>query len=133
MEYLVYILSPEGLCMSKDKVKAILDWPILWKVKDIQSFLGFANFYHHLIYEYSDIIILLTHLTCKGTPWKFNDKCMAAFNKLKQAFTHTPILTHWVPNWQLVMETDTSNYAITAILSISLEDGKNHPIAFLSQ
>ncbi len=45
MEYLGYILSPEGLCMSKDKVKAILDWPVPWKVKDIQSFLGFANFY----------------------------------------------------------------------------------------
>ncbi len=39
MEYLGYILSPEGLRMSKDKVKAILDWPVLWKVKDIQSFL----------------------------------------------------------------------------------------------
>ncbi len=30
--------------MSEDKVKAILDRPVLRKVKDIQSFLGFANF-----------------------------------------------------------------------------------------
>ncbi len=45
MEYLGYILSLEGLRMSEDKVKAILDWPVLWKVKDIQSFLGFTNFY----------------------------------------------------------------------------------------
>ncbi len=58
---------------------------------------------------------------------------MAAFNELKQAFTHTPILTHWVPDRQLVMETDASDYAIAAILSIYLEDGKIHPIAFLSQ
>ncbi len=98
MEYLGYILSPEGLRMSEDKVKAILDWPVPWKVKDIQSFLGFANFYRCFIHEYSDIVIPLTRLTCKGTPWKFDDKCMAAFNKLKQAFTHTPILTHWVPD-----------------------------------
>ncbi len=118
--------------MSEDKVKAILDWPVPWKVKDIQSFLGFANFYHHFIHEYSDIIIPLTHLTCKGTPWKFNVKCMATFNALKQAFTHAPILTHWVPDWQLVVETDASNYAIAAILSIYLEDGKIHPITFLS-
>ncbi len=132
MEYLGYILSPEGLRMSKDKVKAILDWPVLRKVKDIQSFLGFANFYHHFIHKYSDIIIPLTHVTHKGTPWKFNDKCMAAFNELKQAFTHAPILTHWVPDCQLVVETDASNYAIAAILSIYLEDGEIHPIAFLS-
>ncbi len=83
--------------MSEDKVKAILDWPVPRKVKDIQPFLGFANFYCRFIHEYSDIVIPLTRLTRKGTPWKFDDKCMAAFNELKQAFTHTPILTHWVP------------------------------------
>ncbi len=68
VEYLGYILSPEGLRMSEDKVKAILDWPVPRKVKDIQSFLGFANFYRRFIHEYSDIVIPLTHLTCKGTP-----------------------------------------------------------------
>ncbi len=133
VEYLGYILSPEGLRMSEDKVKAILDWPVPRKVKDIQSFLGFANFYRCFIHEYSDIVIPLTHLTCKGTPWKFDDKCMAAFNELKQAFTHAPILTHWVPGRQLVVETDASDYAIAAILSIYLEDGEIHPIVFLSR
>ncbi|SJL04356.1 uncharacterized protein ARMOST_07722 [Armillaria ostoyae] len=133
MEYFGYILSPEGLHMCEDKVKAILDWPVPQKVKDIQSFLSFTNFYHCFIHEYSDIVIPLTHLTCKGTPWKFNDKCMATFNELKQVFTHTPILIHWAPNRQLVVETDASDYAIATILSIYLEDGKIHPIAFLSQ
>ncbi len=57
---------------------------------------------------------------------------MAAFNELKQAFTHAPILTHWVPDWLLVVETDVSNYTIAAILFIYLEDGEIHPIAFLS-
>ena len=45
VEYLGYILSPSGLIMSDDKVKIIQDWPEPKKVKDIQSFLGFANFY----------------------------------------------------------------------------------------
>jgi hypothetical protein len=45
VEYLGYILSPKGLTMAEDKVKAITDWPTPRKVKDIQSFLGFANFY----------------------------------------------------------------------------------------
>ncbi len=53
--------------MSEDKVKAILDWLVLWKVKDIQSFLGFANFYRCFIHKYSDIVIPLTWLTCTGT------------------------------------------------------------------
>ena len=46
VEYLGYILSPSGLTMSDDKIKIIQDWPEPKKVKDIQSFLGFANFYH---------------------------------------------------------------------------------------
>ena len=44
-EYLSFCLSPNGFSMSTEKVKAISDWPELRKVKDIQSFLGFANFY----------------------------------------------------------------------------------------
>jgi len=62
VEYLGYILSPSGLTMSDDKVKIILDWPEPKKVKDIQSFLGFPNFYRRFIFNYSDIVILLTHL-----------------------------------------------------------------------
>src|SRR5882724_1300170 len=48
-EYLRYMLSPEGLTKALYKVQIIQDWPIPQKVKDIQSFLGFANFYHHFI------------------------------------------------------------------------------------
>ena len=68
VEYLGYILSPFGLTMSDDKVKIIQDWPKSKKVKDIQSFLGFANFYHQFIFNYLDIVIPLTHLTQKDIP-----------------------------------------------------------------
>src|SRR5882724_2336667 len=60
-EYLGYMLSPEGLTMAPYKVQIIQDWPTPQKVKDIQSFLGFANFYCHFIYGYSKITVLLTH------------------------------------------------------------------------
>ena len=45
VEYLGYILSSFGLTISNDKVRIIQDWPEPKKVKDIQSFLGFTNFY----------------------------------------------------------------------------------------
>jgi len=44
-EYLEYVLCPFGLIMSNDKVKIIQDWLEPKKVKDIQSFLDFTNFY----------------------------------------------------------------------------------------
>ena len=104
--------------MAQNKVQIIQDWPELRKVKDIQSFLGFANFYRRFIYEYSRIIIPLMHLTCKNIPWNFTDECRSAFNTLKKAFTTAPVLTHWIPDTQITVKTDASDYALTAILSI---------------
>jgi len=68
VEYLGYILSPSGLTMSDNKIKIIQDWLEPKKVKDIQSFLGFTNFYHWFICNYLDIVILLTYLTQKDIP-----------------------------------------------------------------
>jgi len=118
--------------MSDAKVKTIQEWPEPKKVKDIQSFLGFANFYRRFIFNYSDIVIPLTHLTRKDTPWNFDENCKNAFNTLKKAFTSAPILTHWVPDTQLVVETDASDYALAAILSIMTKNSEIHPVAFHS-
>jgi hypothetical protein len=63
VEYLGFILSLDGLLMSKEKVQTILNWPEPCKVKDVQSFLSFANFYRQFIFGYSKITIPLTHLT----------------------------------------------------------------------
>src|SRR5882724_10592252 len=84
------MLSPEGLTMAPYKVQIIQDWTIPRKVKDIQSFLGFANFYCHFIYGYSEITVLLTCLTHKGTPWHFSNECHSAFEELEKAFTTAP-------------------------------------------
>jgi len=79
-----------------------------------------------------DIDILLTHLTRKDTSWNFDDKYKLAFNTLKQVFIFVPILMHWVLNAQLVVETDTSDYALAAILSIMTKDNEIHPVVFYS-
>src|SRR5882724_5759076 len=129
-EYLRYLLSPEGLTMALYKVQIIQDWPTPRKVKDIQSFLGFANFYDHFIYGYSKITVLLTCFTCKSTPWHFSDECHSAFEALKKAFTSALVLTHWIPDTQITVETDASDYAIATVLSITTPDGNLHPIAF---
>jgi len=74
----------------------------------------------------------LIYLTQKDIPWKFNFSCQDAFNFLKKTFTSTLIITHWIPNAQLIMETDASDYALTAILSIVNKDNEVYPVAFHS-
>src|SRR5882724_4986796 len=104
--------------MAPYKVQIIQDWPVPRKVKDIQSFLGFANFYHRFIYGYSEITVLLMRLTCKGTPWHFSDECQSTFEALKKAFTTALVLTHWILDTQITVETDASDYALATVFSI---------------
>jgi hypothetical protein len=133
VEYLGYLLSPDGLTMSSEKIQAITDWPEPRKVKDIQSFLGFANFYRRFIFNYSDIVVPLTRLTRKDAPWNFSEECRKSFEELKKAFTTAPVLTHWMPDVPIVVETDASDYAIAGILSIVCPDSELRPVAFYSR
>ena len=70
--------------MDPAKTKAITDWPEPKKVKDVQSFLGFANFYRRFISDYSAIVTPLTRLTRKGIKWNFTDEARKAFETLKE-------------------------------------------------
>ena len=119
--------------MSKVKVQAIQDWPKPQKIKDIQSFLGFANFYCCFILNCSEITIPLTCLTYKDTPWNFSDDCHSAFQCLKDAFTSAPILTHYIPDAPLLVETDTSDYAIAGIICICCLNEELWLVMFFSQ
>ena len=132
VKYLGYILSPMGLTMDPVKVQTIQDWPEPRKVKDVQSFLGFANFYHRFIHKYSEIVVPLRQLTWKDLKWNFSDACCDAFNKLKTAFLSAPVLTHQILSAPMTVETDVSNYAMAVILSITLPNGEIHPVAFHS-
>jgi len=89
-------------------------------VKDIQSFLGFANFYRQFIFNYLDIVVPLTWLTRKDTPWNFSEDCRHSFNALKHTFTTVPILTHFIPDTPIIVETDASDYAVAGILLLVL-------------
>ena len=76
--------------MDPSKVQTIQDWPEPRKVK---SFLGFTNFYHRFISDYSVIMIPLTQMTCKGILWNFTDAAQKSFQALKSAFISAPVLT----------------------------------------
>jgi RNase H-like domain found in reverse transcriptase len=132
VEFLSYMLSANGLTMSEDKIQTIRDWPKPRRVKDIQSFLGFANFYRRFIHNYSDITVLLTRLTRKGILWAFTKDCRTSFEFLKKAFTSALILSHWVLDQPLVVEPDASDYALGAILSMFDTSGELHPVVFHS-
>ena len=133
-DFLGFIVSSDGIAMDPEKTQVIRDWPTPKSVKDIQSFLGFANFYRRFISNYSGIVRPMTQLTRKDVPFEWSPKCQAAFDSLKSAFTSAPILAHFQPEHQIIVETDASDYAVAAILSqIDPDTGEVHPVAFHSR
>ncbi|MBW0584985.1 hypothetical protein O181_124700 [Austropuccinia psidii MF-1] len=129
VEYLGYVVSCDGLRMDYSKVQQILNWPQPKNIKSLESFLGFANFYHCLIKNYSKKITSLTSLLKKDSPFIFDEEALSQFQVLKEAFTTAPILSHFNPSLPTIVETDASDYALGAVLSQVNDSGKN-PIAF---
>ena len=131
-EFLGFVVNPSSISMAQSKVDAILKWPAPQTIKQIQSFLGFANFYRRFIFNYSNIVVPLTCLTHKGASWNWSNKCDEAFHTLKQAFTEAPVLMHWSPDYLILIKTNASNYALASIVSTITPNGDIHLIAFHS-
>ena len=74
----------------------------------------------------------LTHLTQKNELWTWTTDCQVAFDNLKEVFTTVPILGHWDPKSPMILETDTSDRALAAILSTQ-SNSEVCPIAFHSR
>ncbi len=89
--FLGFILSCGSVQMDPSKVCAVLVWPHSDSLKQVQ--LGFANFYRRFIRGFGSIAEPLTALTRSGTPFQWIGKANQAFERLKQLFTSTPILT----------------------------------------
>jgi hypothetical protein len=133
VKYLGFIISTSSIKIDPAKVTTIQEWPIPWNVKDVQSFLGFANFYWCFVQGYSNIVAPMTRLTRKNTHFVWSDKCSWSFESLKQAFTTAPVLQHFDYDREIIVKTDASNYVSAGVLSQYDDDGILHPIAFFSK
>ncbi|QRV79678.1 Retrotransposable element Tf2 protein [Ceratobasidium sp. AG-Ba] len=131
--FLGLVITPEGISMEEEKIKAIMDWGAPRKIKEVQAFLGFVNFYRRFIAEFSKIARPLHDLTRKDTRFEWNQECQQAFEEIKKRVSQDPVLIHPDPDKPFILETDASGIAIGAILSQRGEDGYLHPIAYLSK
>ena len=131
--YLGLIVSTKGICMDPKKVACVQEWPTPHSVRDVQGFIGFANFYRRFIPEFSRLAAPLTHLTKKEVPFIWDASCENSFQSIKRAFKDGTMLAHFDPRKQTILETDASDYVTAAILS--QYDDKNilRPVAFMSK
>ena len=113
VEYLSYILTTEGLHIDQKKIQT-------------------CNFYRH-----SSLDTLILSFLSRCSPRKallgtLTRNVALLLKNLKKEFTHALVLTHWVPDVQMIIKTNASDYTLSAIFSIFTSDGNIHPLAFHS-
>jgi hypothetical protein len=133
IEFLGFMISPEGVSMAPSKTGDIHSWPAPRDLGDVQCFLGFANFYRKFIKNFAGVASSLTDLSKKGTVFKWSSSHQKAFEFLKHSFTTAPILRHFDPDLPIVVEADASDFGQGAVCSQIHQNGDLLPIAFWSK
>lgn len=139
LTFLGYEISSSGILPSREKVKAIRDWPKPENVQQVRQFLGLSQHYRRFIRGFSSLAAPLTALT-QGTGSKtraieWDTACQESFDSIKQKLMSAPLLR--LPDMALPfrIETDSSDYGVGCVLlQCTSRDSKDwHPIAFESK
>ena len=124
IEYLGLIISNGKMEMDPVKIDGVATWPEPTCVKDVQSFIGFVNFYRRFIQAFAEIARPLHNLTRKDIPWTWKKEHKEEFEGLKDKITSAPVLIFPSDDKPYKVEVDASNYAHGGVLSQQGEDGK---------
>ena len=118
-----------------EKVQAVRDYPEPRTKINVCSFLGLVGYCRRLISEFSTMATPFTQLTKKGQPDKvsFDQSCHGAFSQLKEVLMTHPVLKVADPEQLVILQTDTSEYGLGAVLSQEDENGEKHPVAYASR
>jgi len=127
LEYLGHIISAQGVAADQRKVDAMLTWKRPKDLISLRGFLGLTDYYRRFVCDYGSIANPLTHLLKKDN-LLWNEEAQLSFDTLKKDMAELPILS--VPNFSIpfVIETDTYNIGLGAVL---MQQGR--PMAFLIQ
>lgn len=130
--YLGHVITEHGVHTDPRLIDAVKTFAKPNSVKELQSFLGLANYYRKFIQNFASIAQPLTQLLKKGVKFCWTPECDTAFNTLKKKLTESPVLIF--PNYskEFILSCDASGHCIGAVLSQEV-DGKEHPVAYASR
>lgn len=133
VEYLGLIISHNRIAMDPVKLQGVSEWPAPKNVKEVRGFLGFTGFYRRFIRFYADLARPLNDLLRKDRPFVWGSEQANAFMKMKSTILSAPVLVFPDFDKPKMLEADSSKFASGGVLSQLMDDGKWHPIAFLSK
>ena len=102
--------------MEQEKIKAVKEQKTLIKVKKVESFLEFTNFYRRFIQNFSYTVKPLNELKRKKER-TWTEESQEAFEELKRKITSQPVLFLPKREEKLRIEMNASGHAIGRVLS----------------
>eukprot|EP00731_Ephydatia_muelleri_P027663 Em0019g536a len=131
--FLGHIVSTQGISTDPEKVEVIAKWPTPQSKRDVQQFLGLANYYRRFIKDFGVIAKPLNRLTEKNTTFEWSTTCQRAFENLRNCLVEPPVLAY--PNYtrDFLLDTDASNCGIGAVLSQVDDSGAERVICYASR
>ena len=72
--FLGVIIEEDGVRMEKEKAQGVIEWPVLKNVKDVQKFLGLANYYKWFVKDFAKIARPLHEMTRKENKWSWGER-----------------------------------------------------------
>ena len=133
VEYLGYKIDAKGLHTTPQKVEAIQQAPHPENIQQLRSFLGLVHYYGKFIPNLATVTEPLNQLLHKGTQWQWSSDCEKAFAQLKNTLSSSPVLVHYDTNSPLRLACDASAYGVGAVISHTMPDGSEKPVAFASR
>ncbi|GFY37792.1 enzymatic polyprotein [Trichonephila inaurata madagascariensis] len=130
IEFLGHVVENGTIKPSTAKTQAVRKFSEPTTIKQVQSFLGLTGYFRK--YIYSTIAKPLSDLTRKENPFVFGTLQKATFEKLKNIMSEGPLL-HIYKYGRTELHTDACKQGYGAILLQEAEDGKLHPVYYMSK
>ena len=131
--FLEVIIGEDGVRMEKEKVQGVIEWLVPKSVKDVQKFLGLANYYRWFVKDFAKIARPLHEIMRKENKWSWRERQQMVFEELKKRFTTEPVLVTPDLDKEMRVEVDMSDFATGGVLSMKCEDEKWRPVAYISK
>jgi len=131
-EHLGFIVNPHSIKMDKVKVKEIIEWEPPNSVHNTQVFVGFVNFYRRFMKGFRRIARPLFKKLSNDTKFYWDEVDQKGFDLIKSRFNEAPILNHYDLNKLCIVDTDTSDFFTSGILSQVDDNQILHSVASIA-
>ncbi len=122
--------SIKGVSPQDQKLDLIRDWQTPHTKKGVRQFLGLCFNYRQHIEDFAKVAAPLHKLTGKNNQWQWTPREEEAFEQLKVKLTESPVLQLFDNAKEVIIDCDTSTYAIRAVISHRDAQGVEKPVAY---